>query len=1683
MYHEQIDSLLLEKPTSEPLSIRVTGPQGHGKSTFIKLLAQRLRKQLTKVVVLDAWTNSFSGSAVSTHTVLISLAHQLLCQIPTLFRHVRNFYLDHAREETWTVETLETFVSVLLRHCKTWKVVIPRNNVERWPSDAKELFERLLAFLRSIGTNYVYLSSSENHSDDQFMHSGPSAQEARHVDLGKGAQDSRTKFLESKLDVLVEVQKQGTIAAFKDIILEKLTPFHGSYATASLYVMQLSHRISLSTMEALNKGLNEWPKTGNKIYKLAIADLENKPSHVFDWCEMAVSWALRSQRPLRIQELAAAVAIKEKNFNISAMHSSISVCIEEDIKRHLSIWLRLESQAVYLFSSATRKFLNATYGSAREPEHPEEPGRQLFRVLSHGELARQCLEYLTQLLSNLEELGIEWDNCRAQVTWRYELRQRKHPELDFLSYAATQWPTHYHLAETDNTLDARVLQLLEDEELARKWYELYSLGNSPSLGPAPGHVPVLHVATDLGLTRIVKSSMVDEQTFKPGSPDPDTLLARAIRGGHEDLATLLLGMGASGTDALLQACRNDNAKMIDTLIQRRRSDDDSDSNTLATALNIAAQGGSLEAVTALLEHSSVLAKDFRGRTPLHQAVVGGSSKVIELLLGTEGCDINAQDHDLRTPLVLAAKLGLVSVVRALATTHAESIDVNVPDKDGLRALHFATHDGVEMVGILLDCGACPTALNDKEQSALYTACSLGYLDVAKRLVDALDDGTIWIVDKCDGNDKTALEAAAENGHSEIVELLLSCSDKGSVGARTDKAIDAAAAHGHLAIVKRLFPTVNSDAPSPSCQRALYRASASGHVLVVEFLLSQDVRSGGDAEESPIAAAAKNGRLAVVRTLLEHDEDPNVETEDDLTPLHLAVRGGRFKIVDMLLKNGADANALDSERMTPLHFAAEDGRIRIAELLLQNDAFVNARTRNRDSVLHLSVAHPELVQLLLEANVDLDPVDNHGATPLQAAIKGSHKDTAEMLLDRGARLDFVDDEGYTPFHYAIQFGSLAMVKRMWDQNLSLEDEAYKSQPPLTVAAKSRNLDVVRFLLEQDPAAAKAVDSDGGTALHAAADQDQEEAVAVLLGHDPDWDVNKQDNDGMSPLHLGSWNGNVGVISLLLGAGAAVDQEAKDGTIPLHRAVVSGSLEAVILILEAMTKSSASIDKRDTYDRTPLYRGAWAGYVDIVEKLVDSGANLHIPDKDGWTPLHAAADSTSLTTYLIDKGADLNAVDNAGWTPLMRAAYWQRADTAEVLLKAGAQLNIQREDGTTALQAAILEGVPSVVTILIDGGADVSQKNAKGQTALHLAATASYNGATMTEQLIATNSAIVDWKDNEGKTALHVAALHVAYLDKAPETLGMLLRHTSDVNAKDNDGRTALHHAILQDRLGLGLVIQLLEHGASMEERDEQGQGCLDFAARNYWGDVLGSLLEREEKSGTTVWDVQDRTRALWAAYSNLAHPFVEALLKWESERRESKEVANSRSPEGWTLLEAAFLDGRAYTVSNLLDMGLDPFQRRDDESPSAFEMVPMCTTADDKADFFHRFLDRLPTDLSVLGDGFKALRCALEVGSAAGWTKLERLRKLASKREDQDRWTLDHYIYQAGDAIPASDRLPKAPEKTTSYPTCLRLLRPHGEKERSDSEIEVVGDLEVKYKRMYFQTSVPFLVFVLLQEED
>ena len=283
-----------------------------------------------------------------------------------------------------------------------------------------------------------------------------------------------------------------------------------------------------------------------------------------------------------------------------------------------------------------------------------------------------------------------------------------------------------------------------------------------------------------------------------------------------------------------------------------------------------------------------------------------------------------------------------------------------------------------------------------------------------------------------------------------------------------------------------------------------------------------------------------------------------------------------------------------------------------------------------------------IQALITAGVPVDVRNDAGDTPLLAAT--ANRAVYEALVAAGADPNAVDRQGR-----GILFQALRDVGDYSDPGLSkrLQDLVQTGFDPLVV--DNRGVTLLHFMMSLGRReqlicveqligygiSARVKTETGMTPLHFFFDpkkwwgfNTESETLAPLLealGRAKEgYDINAQDDEGITPLHLAAMSTCGSVIhqmNILMEHGADFQVRAEDGKSVLHLASQARNAAAVAFIIDQAPNLINATDKRGS---TPLFYACASGVVESVACLLRAGADPMHTNVDGFTPLHATAE---------------------------------------------------------------------------------------------------------------------------------------------------------------------------------------------------------------------------------------------------------------------------------------------------------------------------------------------------------------------------------------------------------------------------------------------------------------------------
>jgi ankyrin repeat protein len=120
--------------------------------------------------------------------------------------------------------------------------------------------------------------------------------------------------------------------------------------------------------------------------------------------------------------------------------------------------------------------------------------------------------------------------------------------------------------------------------------------------------------------------------------------------------------------------------------------------------------------------------------------------------------------------------------------------------------------------------------------------------------------------------------------------------------------------------------------------------------------------------------------------------------------------------------------------------------------------------------------------------------------------------------------------------------------------------------------------------------------------------------------------------------------------------------------VHEAAIDGD---VMSVADDLKMRPGDLNLPDDAGQTPLHLASIHCRTNVVELLLDKGANIGAVAKGNATPLHLAAQSgcSAAARLLLSKGASVNARDDEGRTPLGRAKQWNQEELVLLLRQHG------------------------------------------------------------------------------------------------------------------------------------------------------------------------------------------------------------------------------------------------------------------------------------------------------------------------------------------------------------------------------------------------------------------------------
>ena len=830
-----------------------------------------------------------------------------------------------------------------------------------------------------------------------------------------------------------------------------------------------------------------------------------------------------------------------------------------------------------------------------------------------------------------------------------------------------------------------------------------------------------------------------------------------------------------------------------------------------------------------------------GNTPLHiAAITDATFYITKKLIGHPNCNPNITNHEGMTPLQLAFKTDQVSAIEVLLLSATEVLLLSATEVLLLSATEVLLLSATEVLLLSAKCSREDKAkamqgllhcairadrmplfimlielkefnVNEEGhsgQTPLHVACTVKSMEYIQKLTQQ----PTCDLDIQDDNGDTALHIAAcsEWNSAEKIQCILDSGrcDPNITNKQGYTPLHTATVHNQLESVRKLL---NSTKCNPNIQdihgnTALHLSIHQMSATVIEHFLmcdKVDVNIQNEEGNAPLhVAVIRDTEFDIIEKLIGHPNcNHSITNHEGITPLQLAFKTDQVSATEILLLSATEVLLLSAKvshedkakaMQGLLHSAIHADRMPLFIMLIELKEFnVNEEGRSGQTPLHVAciVESMEYIQKLTQQpTCDLDIQDDNGDTALHIAAcsKWNSAEKIQCLLDSGrCDTNITNKQGHTPLHIATvnsQFDAIKILLNSTKCNPNIQDIHGNTALHLSMHQKSAT--GIEHFLMCDKVDVNIQNRQGDTPLHVAVKQGIPISVIEAIAHHVHCNVSIANNKAMTPLQLSVKMKILPVANIIINVkkcsrGDIKKMVIEDASDVLYNAVLENCVALVQALLQFQSEKVNMKYSSHGSRETPLHAACRKGYCDMIEVLLENGADVQAVDSSGDAPIHIACQISRFHFQSVKVNMKYSS-HGSEETPLHAACRNGYCDMIEVLLKNGANVQAANSSGDAPIHIVCKKARLGHLEVSFHSKeCDPNQQNA-----IHIACKNYY--CDMIEKLL-KNGAEVQAVDSNGDAPIHLVCKSLAL-----DYLKILLcSKECDPNQQNANGDTPLH----------------------------------------------------------------------------------------------------------------------------------------------------------------------------------------------------------------------------------------------------------------------------------------------------
>lgn len=538
--------------------------------------------------------------------------------------------------------------------------------------------------------------------------------------------------------------------------------------------------------------------------------------------------------------------------------------------------------------------------------------------------------------------------------------------------------------------------------------------------------------------------------------------------------------------------------------------------------------------------------------------------------------------------------------------------------------------------------------------------------------------------------------------------------------------------------------------------------------------------------------------------------------------------------------------------------------------------------NESSLLHQSCFYkkPEIIKLLIEKGADVNLI-SHDSTPLGFASFNTCFECIKILLANGANINGTDSMLKIPLMYALTKSAELFSKTNLNNNTNEDKNSY--------------IDIIKYLINKGS------------------------------------DLNHRDIYGWTSIYYAiEYGATIQIIELLLRNGSDVRNLSNIGNSVLQIACKRRSLDVIKVLFDLNKITKLTINIPDNFGTTSLIEATNRNNFDIVDFLLNNGADPSLKDKSGKTALKYAIDKASridndLKQTIDDKDLTYLTKSKENNTKIIKLLEEKRQEQIKAKLAISSkqnekQLEEQKDqikkpitennekfdilfseifkdiqvnnfdnikntldnnpelinyqygnEKTSLLQQAIFLKKPDFLKLFIEKGANVNLICG----GIYPLSSATFSNCLECVKILLSNGVNINQKNKHDKTALMYALSNGLDSGVDEEIIQLLLSNGANLEDKDTSGYTALFYAI-NYKCPYKIIELLLKNGANLTQLNNKRETPLIAASQNRRLDIIKLLFDYGAEITINTQDYQGIT-ALFIEAKNNNYDIVKFLL--------------------------------------------------------------------------------------------------------------------------------------------------------------------------------------------------------------